>query len=197
MRTYRCIWNVVTGSVCAVLLAAAVVVLPVALWIVLACLVVPFGLMLAIATGVAEGSRVRWLHVLKLAITAYLTIVAGAVLLKLLGFAAFGVLGLLLVASPCTIGWYGGRLAGGRDGPMPQATVSTDQLCREWLASYAALHSAPTNEARLRVVMARQRCLDELERRDPVGLHAWLASSASAGSNPHRFLTDSDEGPQR
>lgn len=198
MRTYRWIWNAAAGSACAVLLAAAVVVLPFAIWIVLACLVLPLGLMLAIATGFAEGSGSRRLHVAKVAIIVYLTLVAGVVLLKLLGFAAFGVLGLLLVASPRALRWYGGRLAGGRDKPMPQATVSTDQLCCDWLASYAALNSAPTNEARLRVVMARQRCLDELERRDPVGLQAWLESSASAGSNPHRFLTGNDGGgPQK
>lgn len=36
--------------------------------------------------------------------------------------------------------------------------------------------------------MARQRCLDELERRDPDGLHACLSSPASAAGDPRRFL---------
>ncbi|MEU4287224.1 hypothetical protein AB0E63_03300 [Kribbella sp. NPDC026596] len=41
-------------------------------------------------------------------------------------------------------------------------------------------------------MMIRQRCLDVLERRDPDGLHAWLASAASAGGDPNRFLHDND-----
>jgi hypothetical protein len=41
---------------------------------------------------------------------------------------------------------------------------------------------------RLEIVKARARCLDELERRDPVGLQAWLESSASPAGDPARFL---------
>ena len=67
-------------------------------------------------------------------------------------------------------------------------TVSTAQLCREWHESYEALQQAATSVARLRIVMARQRCLDELERRDPEGLNAWLWSNASAAGDPSRFL---------
>lgn len=43
--------------------------------------------------------------------------------------------------------------------------------------------------------MARQRCLDELERRDPDGLHAWLGSNASAGGDPSRFLARNGSDP--
>jgi hypothetical protein len=197
MRAYRWSWRVVVGGAGVVLLGAGAIVLPMVLWVVLACLVAPFGLILAIGTGTAtragtgagaaDGPRGRRLHVAKVLVGSYLVLVACAVLFKLLGSAAFGVLTLVFAASPPAIGWYGRRLARGRDEPMPQATVSTEQLCREWLDSYAALNSAPTSGA-------RQRCLDELERRDPAGLQAWLASSASAGRDPRRYLTDSDGG---
>jgi hypothetical protein len=50
------------------------------------------------------------------------------------------------------------------------------------------LRDAATPAARLHLVELRQHCLDELERRDPAGLSAWLASTASAGGDPSRFL---------
>ncbi|MFI5695302.1 hypothetical protein ACIA58_25845 [Kribbella sp. NPDC051586] len=71
------------------------------------------------------------------------------------------------------------------------ANAGTTELCRQWLESYGELRRATSQAARLRVVMARQRCLDELERRDPDGLQAWLASTASAGGDPRRFFPDS------
>jgi hypothetical protein len=70
------------------------------------------------------------------------------------------------------------------------SVVSTSQLCREWLESYQALSQAESPRALLRIVMARQRYLDDLERRDPDEIHAWLASAASAGGDPSRFLHD-------
>jgi hypothetical protein len=67
-------------------------------------------------------------------------------------------------------------------------TISTADLCRQWHDSYDALQHAPTPAARLRIVTTRQDCLDELERRDPEGLNAWLSSNASAAGDPSRFL---------
>lgn len=191
MTVYRWVWRAGTGCAFVLSLMAGLIVLPAAVWIMLASLAVPFGLMLAIGTAASDGLRGRRLSVVKVTVTGYLAVVACVVLLKLLGPAALVVLVLALATSPRAIDWYGRRLARGRDEPMPQATVTTGQLCREWLDSYQALNDAPTAAARLRVVMARQRCLDELERRDPAGLQAWLSSSASAGGDPHRFLTDS------
>jgi hypothetical protein len=62
-------------------------------------------------------------------------------------------------------------------------------LCRQWQDSYPALRSAPTHSLRLQIVEARAQCLDELERRDPEGLNAWLGSNASAASDPGLFIT--------
>lgn len=191
MTAYRWVWRAGMGCAFVFLLMTGLIVLPMAVWIVLASLAVPFGLMLAIGTAAGDGLRGRRLYVVKLTIAGYLAVVAFAVLLKVLGAAALVVLALAIAASPQAIDWCARRLAGGRNEPMPEATVSTSELCREWLDSYQALNDAPTSAARLRVVMARQRCLDELERRDPAGLQAWLASAASAGGDPQRFLTDS------
>jgi hypothetical protein len=44
---------------------------------------------------------------------------------------------------------------------------------------------APTEV--LRMVALRQSCLDELERRNPSALQAWLASGARASGGPERF----------
>ncbi|MFG1913142.1 hypothetical protein [Kribbella sp. NPDC048928] len=65
---------------------------------------------------------------------------------------------------------------------------STADLCRQWRDSYEALRQAQTDRQRLRIVMERQHCLDELGRRDPEGLDAWLSSAASAAGDPAHFL---------
>ncbi len=65
---------------------------------------------------------------------------------------------------------------------------STADLRRQWRESYEALRQARTDKQRLRIVLERQHCLDELDRRDPEGLQAWLASAASAVGDPSRFL---------
>lgn len=137
----------------------------------------------------AQSPRERRLRVLKLIAIGYVVAIAGAVLIKFLGTGALALLGLMLATSPSAIGLYGTWLPW-RARRAPETAVSTEQLCRQWLDSYAALSRACTSQARLRVVIARQHCLDELERRDPDGLQAWLASSAGAGTDPRRFLTD-------
>lgn len=190
MLTYRWVWRTVAGSLLVLALGTALLTLPAEIWMILGCLAVPFGLMLAIGaeSAAADGPRARRLHVVKLTVVGYLVAVAAAMLTKLLGVGALVMLGLVLATSPSAVCLYARRLA--RPGKVPEATVSTEELCRRWLDSYHALNRASTDGARLRVVMARQRCLDELERRDPEGLQAWLASSASAAGDPRRFLND-------
>ncbi|MFF0267177.1 hypothetical protein [Kribbella sp. NPDC004536] len=192
MRTYRWMWRTVAGGLLLLALGAGLLMLPAVIWMILAALAVPFGLMLAIGaeTVAAESPRARRLHVVKLTMAGYLVAVGAVVLIKFLGAGALALLGVVLATSPSAVRLYGARLGRGRTERMPEATVSTSELCRVWLDSYRALNQAPTAKARLRVVMARQRCLDELERRDPDGLQAWLASSASAAGDPSRFLTD-------
>jgi hypothetical protein len=70
------------------------------------------------------------------------------------------------------------------------ARALTDHdLCRAWCTSFDVLQSASGVEARARVVSLRQAYLDELDRRDPLGLSAWLASGARATGNPDRYLS--------
>ncbi|HEY3512566.1 hypothetical protein [Kribbella sp. NPDC051137] len=186
MLTYRWMWRTVAGGLLLLAVILAVLILPAAIWMILASLAVPFGLMLAIGT---DNSRSRRRHVVTVTVVGFLVAAGEVALIRLLGFGALAMFGVLLATSPPALRLYGVRV---HDRKMPDATVGTRQLCRQWLDSYDELHQAPTAKARLRVVMARQRCLDELERRDPDGLQAWLFSSASAGSDPRRFLTDSN-----
>ncbi|MFY0408603.1 hypothetical protein [Solicola sp. PLA-1-18] len=65
---------------------------------------------------------------------------------------------------------------------------SDDELCWHWRSSYTRLHRA-TPMVRCTIVLERQLCLDELERRHPSGVAAWLASGARAAGNPAPYLT--------
>ena len=70
---------------------------------------------------------------------------------------------------------------------------STEDLCQAWCASYLVLmeRSAGTRiEAIMATVEERQRYLDELERRNPIGLAAWFASGARVASNPLPYLLE-------
>lgn len=64
-------------------------------------------------------------------------------------------------------------------------------ICLAWCSSYVALQRVRTAESRLRVVQMRAIYLDELERRDPGALGAWMASGARAAGDPSRFLSSS------
>jgi hypothetical protein len=78
--------------------------------------------------------------------------------------------------------------------PAPEALViassgvSDGELCRAWRASFAALLEAPDLAAREQVVRLRQDYLDELIRRHPEPVRAWLASGPRAASGPERYL---------
>jgi hypothetical protein len=69
--------------------------------------------------------------------------------------------------------------------------LTDHDLCHAWCTSFDVLQSTSDVEARARIVCLRQAYLDELERRDPHGLHAWLTSGARATGNPDRYLSDS------
>lgn len=68
--------------------------------------------------------------------------------------------------------------------------LSNAELCLAWRHSFLGLQS-PGSAARLmRIVELRRSYLDELDRRSPRALEAWLASGASAASGPDRYLPD-------
>jgi hypothetical protein len=70
----------------------------------------------------------------------------------------------------------------------PAVQMLTDeQLCVAWCASYTAMQSAPVPE-RAALATLRHAYLEDLERRNPAGLRAWLDSGARAAGNPSRHL---------
>lgn len=75
--------------------------------------------------------------------------------------------------------------------PAEPRSMNDTDLCRAWQTSFIALQRAPSLSHQLGVIEARQNYLDELERRNPQGLTAWLASGARAAGDPSRFVLGS------
>jgi hypothetical protein len=189
---YRRLWRVVAGTCLAIGLLTALLVLPFGVWLVVSALAVVLGLTLAVCCEAGTPDGQGPVRAVRVTAALYLIAMAVAGVAQFLGVGVLAVVGLLLITSPQAVQWCRRWLTSSRSPvPSPLATISTNQLCRDWLDSYDQLARASSSDARLRVVMTRQRYLDELERRDPDGLRAWLASSASAGGDPRRFLTDS------
>jgi hypothetical protein len=68
-------------------------------------------------------------------------------------------------------------------------------LCLAWRRSFPMLEAARTEPERMALVDQRQLYLDEMQRRCPKGVAAWLASGARASSNPMPFLRDGSPRP--
>lgn len=78
------------------------------------------------------------------------------------------------------------------DDPTPLEVpdqLTDEDLCLAWQSSILGLQHSRSVAARIRVVEARQACLDELERRHPTAMNAWLESGARAASAPTKYLT--------
>lgn len=190
LRTvYTLVWSTlcglvgVLGVVAGVLLTPAQVILPI--------LVVVAGIGLTVAATAPSkpaetaARRRRSALIVGTTISAALACMGYVVLF---GAAGPGLVVVLGVTSPAAMRWYGrklGRIPAGLD---RSARLTTAELCRQWQESYETLRGATTAAARLRIVEARQHYLDELERRDPIGLTAWLGANASAAGDPSRFL---------
>lgn len=80
----------------------------------------------------------------------------------------------------------------------PLAELTDQELCSAWRSSFAALHATTSPLVAEAVVALRQLCLDEMEKRDPEALQAWLESGARASDGPDRFLlrTEPEEPPR-
>ncbi|MEP6815337.1 MAG: hypothetical protein ABI873_07295 [Marmoricola sp.] len=68
--------------------------------------------------------------------------------------------------------------------------LSNAELCHEWRRSFLALGGARSSLEFMRVVVLRQLYLDEMDRRSPSALNAWLSSGARAAGGPDRYLRD-------
>ncbi|MFC5263152.1 hypothetical protein ACFPJ1_13650 [Kribbella qitaiheensis] len=189
VAAYRLLWTALSGLVGVLGFVAGVFLVP-------ARGMLPL-LFVAAFIGVAVAST-AWSHAAETTISARLgrsaviavavisAIVAFAGTVVVLGAAAPGLVVVLGVTSPAAMRWCGRRL-----GHIPgrhHGSLTTAELCRRWQDSYKILRDATTAAARLRIVEARQLYLDELERRDPVGLKAWLGENASAAGDPSRYL---------
>ena len=71
---------------------------------------------------------------------------------------------------------------------MSLNTLSTAQLCALWRKSSAGLQAAQSPAEVASVVEARGVLLDELERREPEAMRAWLAAGAVEPEGPPVYL---------
>ena len=69
-------------------------------------------------------------------------------------------------------------------------SLDDQALCLAWRRSFLLLQAAASTRASMLVVQQRERFLDELDKRSPQGLAAWMASGARAAGDPFPYLTD-------
>jgi hypothetical protein len=67
-------------------------------------------------------------------------------------------------------------------------SLSDQELCSSWRVSYTFVLSVSASVTGVELVNLRQAYLDELERRNPRGVQAWLANGARAAGDPTRHL---------
>lgn len=73
--------------------------------------------------------------------------------------------------------------------PVPDPRQVTDaELCQAWCASYEVVRTATSARRRKVVAQERRSYLDELERRHPRAIEAWLAGPATADGDPLPYL---------
>jgi hypothetical protein len=196
---YRLVWSALSGLSGVVGLAAGVLLVPADVMFALLFLAGLIGS----AVGASAWSKAKddtipakaW-RALAVVGTVIAMVVACAGYIVLLGAAGPSVVVILGVTSPPAMRWFGRRL-GHVPGRLYSGALTTAELCRRWQDSYEALRDATTAPARLRIVEARQHYLDELERRDPSGLNAWLGGNATAAGDPSQFLAGEDGGDPR
>jgi hypothetical protein len=199
VAAYRYLWSALSGSVCVLGLLAAVFLVPGNVMLPLLFVATLIGLTAATTAWSRPGettiaARSRRAAVVGLTVISAIVVCAGCVVL--LGAAGPTLLLVLGVTSPAAVRWCGRKLGHVPGRIRGTGALTTAELCRQWQDSYKSLRDATTAAARLRIVEARQLYLDELERRDPVGLEAWLGKNASAAGDPSRFLArDGEDAP--
>ena len=71
----------------------------------------------------------------------------------------------------------------------PVRTLTVEALGREWLRTSAALAGMRDAATQQALADRRQEALDELERRNPVGIGRWLVEGATVDSDPTRYVS--------
>jgi hypothetical protein len=217
MRAYRVVWLAVCGVLALVGIAVAFILSPALLLL----MVATFAVVAAIVTFAVAGKHSKRPRGETSRTVVTSAAVGGAAaggivgLAVMLGAGVLLLLLLLLVGSPYAVRTYGRWLAtvptpstGQLDAlaralayaspeyvpiqpPEEPPLPSDEQLCRAWRASYRSLQERPSGTDMMRAVEERQSILDELERRNPRALAAWLASGARAAGNPLPYLVTS------
>jgi hypothetical protein len=67
--------------------------------------------------------------------------------------------------------------------------MSTPELCLAWHQTFTLVSHADTPHRQMRVLVLREAFLDELVRRDPDGLDAWICSPVPAHAAPTAFFS--------
>lgn len=214
MRHYRDVWLTVTAVVlvCGVWVAVADFTVATVLAVFVAAGVL--GACAVLMVHDDENHRSGLPRLMAESVLIGLAAVAACGMFALLGAAAWLPLLLPVVASPwavrhavrlCRRRTQGDRQAAAEPpaGPMPAvpvepgpvvfptivpADLDLDELCWAWRRSYVRLQRCRTVTETARVVAERQLCLDELERRNPGGLSAWLEAGARAAGDPSRYV---------
>lgn len=194
LAVYRAVWRVFCGAFAALAAVAALLLLSGEILLLTVLVALVAGTTAASMYSSGDGNGVisrRWTRrQVVTSVTSSCAVATLAIgLAGVLGLSVVWMVVLLTAGSPRAVQWYGERL-GWSAAPrrVDAPTGSTADLCRQWRDSYEALRQAKTDRQRLRIVMERQHCLDELGRRDPEGLEAWLSSAASAAGDPGRFI---------
>ncbi|HET7329119.1 MAG TPA: hypothetical protein VFJ14_17750 [Nocardioidaceae bacterium] len=207
MRTYRTLWFTLCGVLTVVGTGLALI------WTVTATLILFSGAAAAggaatvkVCRDRAEAGRAWQDAVPVVSVNALLT---GSISVATVGLGALlGPWALLIVALAAGTSPYAVRRGGrclrahlGRQprtdtepSPAPETPIemrplSDAELCLTWRTSFTTLQRAASSTQRLRVVEIRQGCLDELERRHPDRLVAWLASGPRAAGDPGKAVT--------
>ena len=76
------------------------------------------------------------------------------------------------------------------------ATMSDEELCWVWRASFGAVQRAHRADDLQQWSKVRGAYLDEMQRRHAAGFTCWLAAGARAGSNPARYLCGRAKAPK-
>jgi hypothetical protein len=66
--------------------------------------------------------------------------------------------------------------------------MSTPELCLAWHQTFTLVNHADAPHRQMRVLVLREAFLDELVRRDPDGLDAWICSPVPAHAAPTAFF---------
>lgn len=194
-------WAVLTLTVAAVMWSAPAVLV----------LLVTFGALVSLVTGLVRSGaagdapvspRVDLADGVRWAVLAVAVVVTGQLQVGL----AFLVLVAIALSSPQLIRLFlgTGSVPGRRSAAVDVAAVlhgldmehareAVDRLdlaglCWAWSRSGDLLVQVPEAQVRAAVVSLRELYLDEMERRDPAGFAAWLASDAESGHPPEDFL---------